>query len=272
MINTLIVFIILILGIPFKFLKLLYVFLSFDTFRNDLELLYIKLYFELKSSKIEILDKVIYLNCYTIGKFLNSLTGSTSKSDALKLLINVKAVMIDCNDRENIKNSFIKMPLTEGKSRDGKIIFGPHFAYSDTIDDKINTMHATSNIPNRLLNNQSVDISLLSLTKKDARNPGIVISKDVKIQTSEKFKFVSNNELASVKYNNLKLFHISNEDYKYQHDKNMRLREAFLNARIFNYDPKVLSELRGNHYTFILLNSSNADFIREIDLHLNTFI
>jgi len=70
--NIIITPIIVLLNIPLKILKLIFYFIfqNKTDFKGGLKILYYNSYYLLKNCKIEVFNKKIYLNCYTIAKLL----------------------------------------------------------------------------------------------------------------------------------------------------------------------------------------------------------
>jgi hypothetical protein len=167
---------IILLSIPFKFLKLVYYFIVVNkgSFREGIEIYYINLYYLLRDSKIEVLDRKIYLNCYTLGKLLCELKsrGQYSKQGLFSAAHDLKLAALNFDSYELKNYEYVKMVKTQASDDKGKIIYNYHYAYR--FHDR--SIHGTSNMPNRLTPFQGVDSSMPALIAKEARNPCSIIS------------------------------------------------------------------------------------------------
>jgi hypothetical protein len=101
----------------------------------------------------------------------------------------------------------VQMELIMAKCND-EFLFSPHYGY---IQDN-NSVHATSNVPKLLLNNQTIDVPMVSLTRSTARNPASIITSNVDtFIKSGRFKVIPKSELSSVMFNNRNVLNIDDK-------------------------------------------------------------
>jgi hypothetical protein len=203
-------FLIYILGIPFRFVKLVYYFTfkNNDSFRENIEYLYINKYHQLRELKIEIYENEILLNCYTLSKLILRLNMShLTNEQKLDALIKLRKIASSLHKHEDIHKQFVKMYLSTIDNT-SKI---PHYTYIEGY----NSIHATSNSPTKISNNQSYDIPIPSLIKKGAQNPKSIITEKGTFKESSKYKFVNVYELDSLKFSHKEKFNLNNMSFKY---------------------------------------------------------
>lgn len=164
------------MGIPIRFLKLSYFFIkSKSNFRESLIHLYCNAYYSIRHSKIEILNGVVFLNCYTAGKLLSALSNNVKSKENMYKLINEMKILCDQNMKfEEHHKSLTNIALAKITLEDGKQVPGYHYTYSDNR----NSIHATSNLPSEIHPSQEHRPSITSLIKEGATKPGIIISKN----------------------------------------------------------------------------------------------
>lgn len=123
------VFFFILFGIPIKFLNLCYHFLfkSQGGFKMGLESLYINLYYTLKECKIEILNKDIYLNCFTLGKLCKSVLKQNSLITEANFLKGMRTLKQQAKEFEKFEKEISELNLIMAKDKDGKQIYGPHY-------------------------------------------------------------------------------------------------------------------------------------------------
>jgi hypothetical protein len=171
------------LSVPLRFLKLVYYFLVKNKrdFRDGMEILYTHSFFLLKNCKIEVLNNVIYLNCFTQKKLLNDLLGPQLNNQLIsraRVLTTVKNLQIAVKefDKYEIKNQeYTSLNLIRATDITNKLIYSPHYA----ILRGDNTLHVTSKIPKFLLPCQRVSITMPSAITQKAHNPGSIITTGV---------------------------------------------------------------------------------------------
>jgi hypothetical protein len=166
------------LGIPYRFLKLVFYFISSKhKFADALEILFYSLKKELDGRKIEVLNKKIYLNCITKGKLFMRARGGNKNIDNEKIFnffVDLKRTNANFYEYENRNREYIRAVLMS--AFDGKTcIFGYHYGLLLNILNKT-AIHGTSSIPKNLYTNQRVDIPMPSLIRHGALNPGTVIT------------------------------------------------------------------------------------------------
>jgi hypothetical protein len=113
-----------VLGVPLKFLKLCYfLILSKRSFRKTIEVFYYQLYLKLKDCKIEILNRKIYLNCFTLGKFYGNLAKTNiSKDLTLKLSLEIQKVSNDFNRMDSLKAVLIEVKVGQAYDKQGNVL------------------------------------------------------------------------------------------------------------------------------------------------------
>ena len=222
--NILIGLLIFFTSIPFKFLKLIYYFIVNNkySFRYGLEVYYSIQYNSLKESKIEVLNKEIYLNCISLGKMLNTLKINKycPKQKIFDFLHDLKLANTNFKKYEENNKKYVKMFISTD-STDKNII--PHYTYKE----RDNTIHSTSKIPIKITNFQKVESPMPSLIKKNASNPGTIVTREVKeiYVDDSRYKVVNEYEISSIKFNSIELFDLSNDMYKYMIIKNSVYKE-----------------------------------------------
>jgi hypothetical protein len=111
LLKTLVIFL---LGIPYRYLKLVF-FFSFknkSNFEDGLKLLYYQQYYKLKDCKIEIYEGKILINCYTFVRFLKkSGIENLSKDQILMYCIAVQKEVIKFTKFEEENKKLVKMNL-----------------------------------------------------------------------------------------------------------------------------------------------------------------
>lgn len=253
-------------SIPFKFLKLLYYFLIINqkSFKDGLEIYYYNLYYSLKNCKIEILNKKIYLNCYTLGKLIRTFSEKSqiSKQQKFNTLVDLKKIATNYKEYEDKKPNFIDLKMTRTFDENGKLIYDIHPAHLVGL----RSIHSTSNIDFDLTPYQSVTNPMPSLMKKESINPGSVITEKIgSFQQTSKKVWIPKYELNSIKFDFIEAFPLEKDEYTYQLYKKKTYEDVIKSN--LNVIPKslLIKELKSNLYTIVLINSSNKEFIDEID-------
>ena len=259
--------VIIVFDVPFKILKLFFYFIFRTKFglKLSLENLYFKSYCNLKNCKIEILNWKIYLNCHTLAKLAISLgmLDKTSKKNVLGAIKDLKKEVAKFEKIEKKSEEFQTFYLGDAYHKDGEI-YKSHYTFFENSA----TIHATSNVPKELLASQKVDSPLPTLTKFGSRNPGSIITTDVKhINTYGKFKKVPKHELDAIKFNHQETFIMDVNSSRYMSDKNMAYWSILHHHIRGNevYDKKILDKLRIGCFNNVLLNMSNDEIEKELD-------
>lgn len=259
--------------IPVRFLKYLKYFIQNrdKSFKTCLFLLYHINCEENKDKKIEFLNKVVYLNCTTFGKLLLELskkdviTGSFrsyKKQDYMSCFVKLKEItrMKEVKEFKEFKLQSFKIDEYSRTS--------DHYTY----EEKGNTMHATSNVPDRLKENQSSDYAIGGLIKYDSYKPGTVITKNVKqLGIVKNTKFIQKDYVDVLKSRNPDTFDLDKESLK---QVSMR-REKFENcigslvgkSDISKFN-KIITSLELGHYDNVLNNLDTLTMDLEIDRHI----
>lgn len=268
---------ILILNIPFKFLKICYyfIFVNKGNIRWGLEILYINSYYLLKDSKIEILNNKIYLNCYSLGKALSKLRPNCknlSEQQLFNFFHDLKLAAANFKSYELTNHKYLKIPLAKVITKENIEIHGYHYTYKNFS----HSIHSTSNIPSKIELSQIIDPPMLSMVKHSAANPGSIISKNIQkyFPDWKRYKILSEYEIDSIKFNHLDLFDLSDENYKYIDRKHNIFKEIIIANLGQNAieDSSFYTELRNNCYSNILINSNNSDIIEEINNYKNNIL
>lgn len=268
--NFILFFLIFLFGIPYRILKLLYFFIiiNTDTFKTGLELLFIQSFELIKNSKIEIFNKNIYLNCFTLKNFLESINVRIFEQNQLYDFY--KAVAAANHHFYNYETQNAKpekLELLQIVTQDGKII-SPHYTWKD----KYGVLHATSKKPLILAPTQRFDLPMPSAIKPGANDPATIITKEPKKLLYPIYNhhiYVSNYEIASILSNHRDIFQNEPFDFKYNYDKYQIYFEIFekhLGPRSKNNWPETLvKELQINCYTNVFLNLNDAEVLLEIE-------
>ena len=253
---------IILLGIPYRILKLAYYFINSTqiTFRDALEALCFDASYLLKDKKIEILGHQILLNCHTLGKLLARVDVRTKTEEELVVLV-VKLQKLAVEFWETEKNCE-KVKFEKGvlETHEGERVFG-HY----TLLLNGHALHATSNTAVKLQPSQFVEVAIPTFIKPGSKYPGTVASKNIKkFLASDKFLLASKPEVNSAVFKYPDLFPLTKSEGEYAHFKHNMYMDILLRSlgpRGY-WSEDLVKELSANHYNFILKQSSIAD-IRE---------
>lgn len=186
--------IVLTLNIPLKFIGLFYEFIkNKNNFRDWLEIKQSTLFFECENLNIEIINKKIYLNCFSLIKFareLKILKPNITKQETFNIMYDIKC--LSKNLEELYKNSgLIKMTMGKIRNNEELITNVPHFTYSHYSNYKgleiRNSIHHTSNTNISLINSQKIDAPIPCLIKPNASKPGTLITQNIIFVGSNKY-------------------------------------------------------------------------------------
>jgi hypothetical protein len=122
---------VIILGIPFKFLKLCQYFIIKNKrgLRMGLEILYFTSYHLLKLRKIEVYNGKIYLNGDTVRKFLGRMKASgASREEAMNAGRSIKDLTTSFRKHESQNQELYELLLTSAYDEEGREIYKKHFA------------------------------------------------------------------------------------------------------------------------------------------------
>lgn len=259
-----------ILGVPKRFLDLLIYFLYKNkaSFKEGLDVLYYHSYYELKYAKIEVLNGEITLNCNDLGKILIRVLNKHNSEKIVNLILSLQSASRDFSNYELKNKEYVKMISGGIITKEGSTVKIPHYLY----EENGHIMHATSNIDIKLDNSQFSDVSMGSLIKKGAKNPGTIFSEDAKISFFTKnHKFIPTFEMSALKFNHLEIFNLDTERYKYIYNKDLIYRNLLLSY--LNYvDDTLVKELVANYYTNALDCLTLEDILNGIDDHRNNFL
>jgi hypothetical protein len=143
-----------------------------------------------------------------------------------------------------------------------------HYTYFE----KGHSIHATSNVPCKLDDNQKISIPLPSLILKSAKSPASIITNKGVYEKSPNYRKISSYELDSIKFDNTDMFSLDTQSHQYNYEKNFRY-EYILHIYLKGYtvDPLLHKELKANCYSHVLANSSDEDLINEISKYRDLF-
>lgn len=230
-------------------------------FRKIIIIIYSFEYEKYKNCAIECLNGEIYINCYTIGKLLNqsNFRNNRSKLDVFDTILELKKLNNSFVDYEKKNAQVEEMKLISGYNKSGDEIFSFHYG----IEKNKNTLHGTSNVPNKLLLSQKFHEPIPELIKVGSRNPGTIFSEDVeKIVYGKKEKIVSSYSLAFIKKEYNSIWNLDSTTLAYMHNKTLMYESLFIGS---GYEMKLIKELRMNLYSIALENSTNNSIMKEID-------
>jgi hypothetical protein len=166
--------------------------------------LYVTEFWKVKHLKIEILNRKIYLNCYTPGKFARALLSRNQVITENNYIKCVNALKVETERFNNFDKEKIRVELFRPKIKN-KFICRSHYGYIEGN----NSIHATSNTPDMLLENQSIDVSIASLVKSTAIAPSSIITTNVdEFVKFGIFKIIPKSELYAIIFSNRKIFKI----------------------------------------------------------------
>lgn len=254
--DILLCMIIIILGLPYRLLVLCYHFLYLHnvSFANSLEHLYINKYFLLKSCKIEVYNRNIYINCYTYIKFINKFNFASnkySKDEFTRFIFDLQNLLTTYSIHEKYGN--VSMELSSITTKEGYNI--PMHHYTHTI--KNNTFHSTSNINIKLLESQVLGSPISSMIVPKSIRPGTIINNDPSsVVGLHRFKTVPKFQIDCFIYDNPKSFDRPYEHYMLIHDKQLAIES--LVQKYFKYchvlDIHTYKDLRSNLYNESIIN------------------
>lgn len=255
-------FLIIILGIPIKVLKLSYyfIFINEKNIKNGLKILYHQLFFKIREHKIEIFNKNIYINCYTIGKLITKAIKLPNQK-IFNFLHDLKLASIDFNKYETKNPKIVELELSKIITQENTCLPNYHYTYKENN----NTIHATSNRIFKIEDSQKIDIPIPKLIKPGAKNPGTIITKDAKeIIGTKKLIWIPEHQIASIQFNHLDIFNISNPNYEYIQNKKRVFKNILIIYLNNEWTEEFLSELTTDCYSHNLINTDNKTIIEEI--------
>lgn len=238
--------IIFILNIPYRLLMLYYKAITSkeEKFRDFLEVLLQKEIFMCQNLKIESIEKKIYLNCHTFSELIMHLKKFgkiKNDKETIEKFKNLAKICQNFYEYETKKENCVRLKKAvlfyDERKEDKSSTFG-HYTYQE----KESCLHATSKKPleiyyrneTNVLNQvtkkiiQFADIPVNSLIKPDASKPVTIITKNFyKLKFNEfVYKWVPIQEINAIKYNNLDMFTLNDDDYRYQKNKQEILNDA----------------------------------------------
>ena len=251
-----------ILGLPIRFIRLSYFFIKNKKgFLEGLEILYYREFYQLKDRKIEIYNRKILLNCYTIGRVLSSIcTKHLDQKHLFFFLKEIKNAVSEFNEYESQSENLTKFGYGTLENDKGVKLIVPHYYHKE----ESATIHATSNTFFKLDAKQRIDLPMPDLIKRGAKNPGTVITKEVdRIVDTGKYKMVCTYQLNSIIFNHLDIFKMKDGEIEYMYNKNYTF-EYIMQNYFHKVDHNLVKEFRNNLYNLVFINSTEEDLIYEI--------
>ena len=258
-----------ILGIPKRFLDLLFYFIykNKSNFRDGLDTLYYHSYYELRYAKIEVLNGEITLNCNDLGKIVSKALNKYNSEKVINLVLCLKDASKGFSTYELRNSEYIKMISGGIITKEGTNLKIPHYLY----EERGHIVHATSNASISLDKSQFRDISMGSLIKKGSSNPGTIFSKDGKISfLTSGSKLIPTFEMSALKFNHLEIFDLTSERYKYIYNKDLIYRNILL-SHLGCVDDILARELVANYYTVALECATLETILDEINNYKSDF-
>lgn len=230
-------------------------------FREGLETLHFNFFNIIKDHKIEIYKNCIYLNKYTLRELIQRLSiTKINDKQIISMLRDLNKVSIQFREYESRNSEFVKMYLTRIITAENEKI-KEHYTYTLLSESKKTTIHATSNMPQKLTPMQIADLPIPELILPKASNPGSVITlHPKKLFLSDKYKLVSGYHIDAIKFNHMTLFDLNNENYKYiyeKHDTFSKILLHYLNI----VDKEFVHELTSDCFEHILIDLDQNDII-----------
>lgn len=265
------------LGLPIRFLRLCYrLFMNPCSLRSSLESLYFENYHILKDCKIEILNKKIYLNCFTVGKFFSKFSKcSISSAKLLEVSLELQMFLKECEKYESEVKGSTELELVRLVDKNGNFITSPHYSYFE----KNNCFHATNNLPSRINERPKILLStelnqwkqapINGMFSSESKNPGTIVSHNAwKIAGSGKSKFIPNSNLLHIRHANPDLFDLDPRSFEYFDEKKKTIQTILLTkmcGEYYSLERDFLEGLACNNYTLALVNSNRGELIEEIN-------
>lgn len=281
------ILILFIFGIPFKIIKTIYEILSQDgKIVEKFEKYYASKLLISNNMKIEVLNKKIYLNGFTLGKLVNTVhKGNTnSLKDVNKdknLIFNIYLNLI--NDLKSVnkdiikknlefnKNIFIEKIIT--KNKEEEIIIKNYYGVVDIYKNNLfKSLHSTSNIPKNLNEYQKTYSPIPSMVIKNSKNPGTIETKYVKkVLYSGNKKIIKMNELSNIvsqlEKEDDNYYNIS-KDYLVNSNNIILIYKNILISYNFDTNNEIIlsliNDLSSGNYNLTLENSNKSDIKFEI--------
>lgn len=250
-----------IFGLPIRLIKIYLFFRKKNyTVEFGLSALYLDSYIKASGLAIETIDGTFELNCMTLGKILKNvcdgnIAGSRLPiSQAYDLLKDLKDLSVELE--KSYAPEFEEAHMYEA-ALDEETKLGKHYG----VLNENNLAHATSKVPNNILEKQFVEPPIPSLVLPQAVKPGTIITP--KILSHKKLsisKLVPKIELDNIRYSHPNLFSIGSLDFARIRNIDLEYRQI-LHKHLHGFkhvDEEFIKELRfGLHYP-VLNHMSDA--------------
>lgn len=265
--NSFTVIFLIITKIPVKISRLFYYFLitNKSNFTHGLEIYYASLYYSTKFFKIEVFNKQIYLNGNDLKTFLTFFSFTKNEiipTHMVNVLLKLRKQAFDFKCEEDKMQQFTQFQLMMTKPKNSQINIPARY-----VNQKHDFfIHAISNKPQHLLENQRAYTPISSLTLKKAINPATIIIKGAEVvELSKSTKLVPTIELTCVQMeaHNQELVEKNNilqtmsKLTQEQKNVNTVLEERILSEKIAKELLKIDSDVMSGHINFVPQSEQN---------------
>ena len=222
----------------------------------------------MKDSKIEVLNNKIYVNCYTLQRFISEikkLAPNMTPQQCFDLVTDVTKAAKNFKQHDN-ESEKIKMVLGKIKNNE-YFITGNHFPYHYTYWWAGNSIHQTSNTSFPSAKNQRIDLPISAITKPNSIQPGTVVTKNTQFVEKQTWLWVPAYQIAVIKSNNLDCFDLSATESEIINQRREIFQSLFnthLNVNLPN-NASILQHLQIGSYTINLEVLSYEEVIKIID-------
>ena len=265
-------FVIIILGIPLKTIKILYTFINKrQSVRDTLIEVFEDKAMVIKNRKIEIINGCIYINCSSkldillMLKYINNKASNVDIAKMYKGLVGVNERMV--KTRALFTNTVYPFHLGNLTTEEGYKIKKPHWSRESEFIIKGESVrlvtHATSNIPNEIRPSQVKSVGIRELILSGSKNPGTLItSGGFKFQPIRKdVKIVSAWEVHNIMYNVYgtdaeSMYNTAYDDIENEILEKLNINKMELKDKLITKD--FVSDIMGGRHSIILSNDSST--------------
>lgn len=256
------------LQIPLKIINLCYEILYNDGANLNEKLLFIydSKHETVKELKIEFLNHKVYLNCFNIYAFVKNLKASGVPPEKCHELIKLlKHHLNGFYGFESREKARLRFYMCNIKTKEGVAIPFTHPAHVwNTViksykyeDNNKLVLHSTSNKEIKITATQVKLDPINELIKKNSKDPGTILSYDVKCEPISEFKAVRKVNVESVLHsgkNTIKKdlgieLHLDYEDYLNEKERVINSIFSLYSAKDKTVNPAFVSQIKNNLWT-----------------------
>jgi hypothetical protein len=229
----------------------------------------------LKDWKIEALNKKIYLNCMTFGKFISGFRRcNVDEVTIIKSIVEARRIRKIYSYDEFRKKEMVELNGAVVYEKEGKPL-SKTFHYS-FVQDK-NLLFGTSHVPSHVKTKSELkdftgfkqwrQAPLNGLILHGAKDPGTIVCKDVhKVDYDGKTKIIPKYQLLTALYFNSELFDIDPRDARYCYERRTTLMNALtshLGNEVHKLPDDFIDELDSGNYDHVLLQKKESEIVED---------